>query len=169
MASRKPNSMYRYPRGQATTRREYMGGVPASRITQFIIGNKNEKFPLKLSLIADEKCQIRHSALESARITMNRVMEKKVGMANYRLKVLVYPHIVIRENKQATGAGADRVSQGMRRSYGKPVGVAARVFPEQILMTLETTEPNLIHMKEAARRARMKLPTPCTVKIEANT
>ena len=38
-----------------------------------------------------------------------------------------YPHHVLRENKQATGAGADRVSQGMRCAFGKNVGTAARV------------------------------------------
>jgi len=31
--SRKPGSMYREIKGQAYCRREYMGGVPASRIT----------------------------------------------------------------------------------------------------------------------------------------
>ena len=36
-----------------------------------------------------------------------------------------YPHQILRENKQATGAGADRVSQGMRLSFGKNVGTAA--------------------------------------------
>jgi large subunit ribosomal protein L10e len=114
--SRKPGSMYRYVRGKPSTRKEYMGGIPASRITQFVLGNKSEEFPMEVSLHSLEKCNVRHNALESARITVNRAMEKKVGSANYRLSVRVYPHVVLRENKQATGAGADRVSQGMRAS-----------------------------------------------------
>lgn len=36
---RKPASMYREIKGQAYTRREYMGGVPAVRISQFDMGN----------------------------------------------------------------------------------------------------------------------------------
>lgn len=164
--SRKPGSMYRYVRGQVSTRREYMGGIPASRITQFVAGNKQATFPIKLSLVANEQCQIRHNALESARITVNRVMEKKVGAANFRLHIHSYPHVVLRENKQATGAGADRVSQGMRAAYGKIVSTAARVKENQTIMTIETTESFVSEAKTALRKAGMKVPSPCTVNIE---
>ena len=157
--------MYRYIRGQPSTRREYMGGIPAPRITQFVIGNKKANFPVELSLVANERCQIRHNALESARITVNRAMEKKAGSANFRLVIRVYPHAVLRENKQATGAGADRVSQGMRAAYGKAVGTAAQVQENQVIMTLETTEQNIVHAKNALRNAGMKIPTPCKVTI----
>jgi len=166
--ARKPSSMYRYIRGQASTRKEYMGGIPASRITQFVLGNRKADFPVQVSLIAIEKCQVRHNALESARITANRAMEKKVGVVNYRLTIRVYPHNVLRENKQATGAGADRVSQGMRSSWGKIVSVAARVQPNQILMTVETTKQNIEQAKDALRKAGMKLPTPCKINIDEN-
>ena len=163
--TRKPARMIRYIKSQATTRREYMGGVPASRLTQFVSGNKTTKFPVQLSLTANEKCQLRHNSLESARIAANKTLEKYIGPANYCLHIRVYPHIVIRENKQATGAGADRVSQGMRRAYGKPVGTAARVKINQILMTLDTTEQFFTPAKEALRKASMKLTTSCTINI----
>ncbi len=142
-----------------------MGGVPPSRLTQFVIGNKTAKFPVQLSLTANEKCQLRHNSLESARISANKALEKYIGSANYCLNIRVYPHIVIRENKQATGAGADRVSQGMRRAYGKAVGTAARVKMNQTLMTLETTEQFYAPAREALRKAGMKLSTPCTIHI----
>lgn len=162
---RKPGSMYRYMRGKPSTRREYMGGIPASRITQFVLGNKKTDFPVQLSLVANEKCQVRHNALESARITVNRAMEKKVGTANYRIRIRVYPHNVLRENKQATGAGADRVSQGMRASYGKTVGTAAQVKPDQTIITVETFEQNITHAKNALRKAGIKIPSPCKINI----
>jgi len=164
--ARKPGSMYRYIRGQPTTRREFVGGVPASRITQFDMGNKTGKFPLQLSLVANETCQIRHNSLEAARISANRAMEKYVGAANYRLRIRVYPHVILRENKQATGAGADRVSQGMRASYGKNVGTCARLYEDQILMTIDTTKQHILHAKNALRKAGMKIPTPCRVNVE---
>lgn len=164
--ARKPGSMYRYVRGKPSTRREYMGGVPNPRITQYVLGNRTADFPVQLSLTAIEKCHIRHNALESARITVNRAMEKKVGTTNYRVRIRVFPHVVIRENKQATGAGADRVSQGMRSAYGKNVGTAAEVKPNQIIMTVETTEPFINASKQALRKAGMKIPTPCKVNIE---
>jgi large subunit ribosomal protein L10e len=163
--SRKPGSMYRYVRGKPSTRREYMGGVPASRITQFVLGNKTADFPVQIILTATEKCMVRHNALESARITVNRAMEKEVGTANYRVKIRVYPHVVLRENKQATGAGADRVSQGMRSSYGKIVSTAAEIKPEQIIITVETTEPYIEQAKSALRKAGMKIPSPCKVSV----
>jgi len=164
--SRKPGSMYRYVRGKPSTRREYMGGVPASRITQFVLGNKTGEFPVQISLSANEKCQVRHNALESARITVNRAMENKVGVANYRVHVRVYPHVVLRENKQATGAGADRVSQGMRAAYGKAVSTAAEIKPNQIIITIETTEAFIEPAKSALRKAGMKIPSPCKVNID---
>lgn len=163
--SRKPGSMYRYVRGKPSTRREYMGGVPASRITQFVLGNKTGDFPLQISLSANEKCQVRHNALESARITVNRALEKKIGSANFRARIRVYPHVVLRENKQATGAGADRVSQGMRSAYGKIVSTAAEVKPNQKIITVETTEPFIEHAKNALRKAGMKIPSPCKVTV----
>jgi len=166
---RKPGSMYRYVRGKPSTRREYMGGIPASRITQFVLGDKKSDFPVRLSLVTNEKCQIRHNALESARITVNRAMEKKAGSADYRVRIRVYPYVVLRENKQATGAGADRVSQGMRASYGKAVGTAAQVKPDQIILTIETLEQNISHAKNALRKAGMKIPSPCKIKIEKST
>ena len=162
---RKPGSMYRYIRGQPSTRREYMGGIPASRITQFVLGNKKADFPVQLSLIANERCQVRHNALESARITVNRAMEKKVGSANFRLRIQVYPHAVLRENKQATGAGADRISQGMRAAFGKAVGSAAQVQADQVILTVETSEQNIVHAKDALRKAGMKIPSPCKIAI----
>lgn len=160
---RKPGSMYRYVRGQLTTRKEYMGGIPNPRITQFMNGNKQGSFPVKLSLISEEQCQARHGALEAARITSNRFMEKKVGLTNYRLRVLVYPHVILRENKQATGAGADRVSQGMRHSYGRIVSSAAHVKRNQKVITIETHPQFVKFAKSALRKAGMKLPSPCHV------
>jgi len=167
--SRKPGSMYRRVRGQLSTRKEYMGGIPNSRITQFVLGNKKSDFPITVSLITNEECQVRHNALEAARITSNRTMDKKVGAANYRLVVRTYPHVVLRENKQATGAGADRVSQGMRAAYGKIVSVAAKLNRNQVLMTIETTEQNIDYAKDALRKAGMKIPSPCKIQITDNT
>ena len=163
--ARKPASMYRYVRGSPSTRKEYMGGIPNPRITQFVLGNKTAKFPVEISLLVLEKCNIRHNALESARITVNRAMEKKVGTTNYRVRIRIFPHVVLRENKQATGAGADRVSQGMRSAFGKAVGTAAEVKPNQLIISVETTEQFIEHAKSALRKAGMKIPSPCKVMV----
>lgn len=163
--ARKPARMYRDIKGRVTTRKEYIGGVPNPRITQFDLGNLTADFPVEITLIAKEKCNILHRALEAARVAANRYIMKKAGKMNYRLKIRVYPHAVVRENKQATGAGADRVSQGMRKAYGKPVGTAARVKEGQKLISIWTTPENVKHAKLALKRAIAKLPTPCRIEV----
>lgn len=142
-----------------------MGGVPNPRISQFDLGNLTSEFPVEISLIAKEKCNILHRALEAARIAANRYIMKTAGKSNYRMKIRTYPHVVVRENKQATGAGADRVSQGMRKAYGKPVGTAAQVKEGQKIITIWTTTENIKFAKDALKRANAKLPTPCGIEI----
>ena len=107
--TRKPGSMYRRHE-RPYTRRKYMGGVPGSKVVHYDMGNLQEDFPIQLTLVIREPCQIRHTALEAARVAANRYLLKQVGRTGFHLKLRVYPHHVIRENKQATGAGADRVS-----------------------------------------------------------
>lgn len=163
---RKPGKMYRNLAKKAYTRREYMGGVPGSKVVQFDMGNLQQEFPFTISLAVEEACQIRHTALEAARISINRHLMKDVGRMNYRLKLRVFPHHVIRENKQATGAGADRVSEGMRLSFGKAVGTAARVAPGQAIYTVYTTPQYLPQVKLALRSGGHKLPSPTFVTVE---
>jgi large subunit ribosomal protein L10e len=159
---RKPGRMYRNLAKKAYTRREYMGGVPGSKLVQFDMGNLTEEFPLELTLVAEEGCQIRHTALEAARVVINRRLQE-LGRANFRLKIRVFPHHILRENKQATGAGADRVSEGMRLSFGKAVGSAARVQPGQKVLSIFTLTQNLEKAKDALRHGSHKLPTPSRI------
>lgn len=161
---RKPARMYRRVVGQAYTQRQYMGGVPHNRIVQYHMGDTNGKFDVELKLIGKELCQIRHTALESARVAAGRVL-LTTGEKAFHLQVNVYPHHVLRENKVATGAGADRISQGMRRAFGKPVGTAARVEPGATLMTLAAPAANFQKAKLALHKAAYKLPTPCKIVV----
>jgi len=162
---RKPAKMYRNLAKKAYTRREYMGGVPGNKIVQFEMGNLSQEFPTEVDLIVEEACQIRHSSLEAARISINRRLLRDVGRSNFHFKVRVFPHHVLRENKQATGAGADRVSEGMRLAFGKAVGTAARVESNQKIMTVFSTPQYLEKIKDALRHGGHKLPTPSHLKV----
>jgi large subunit ribosomal protein L10e len=157
--------MYRNISKKAYTRREYMGGVPGSKIVQFEMGNLSQEFPTQVDLVVEEACQIRHSALEAARISVNRRLMKNVGRSNFHFKVRIFPHHVLRENKQATGAGADRVSEGMRLSFGKAVGTAARVDANQKILTVYSTPQYLEKIKDALHHGGYKLPTPSHLKV----
>ena len=63
------------------------------------------------------------------------------------------------------GAGADRVSMGMRKSFGRTVGTAARVKSGQKLITLRTSDEFVLEAKEALRKSSHKLPTPCNIVV----
>ncbi len=166
MAKTKAGRIYKQIKSHSNTRREYMGGVPGSRIQQYDLGNKAGDFPIVVSLVAEERVQIMHTALEATRIAANRVLTRECGSAGYHLKVRAFPHEVLRENKQASGAGADRVSQGMRAAFGKNIGTAARVEVGQPILTIRISPERFNAAKEAFRKANMKLPTPTRYIIE---
>ncbi|KXB06422.1 50S ribosomal protein L10e [candidate division MSBL1 archaeon SCGC-AAA382F02] len=162
----KPASSYREQDRPAYTRKEYITGIPGSRITFYERGDSNADFPIHLSLVTKEKGQIKHTALESARVSASRHMQKEAGENNYYLKLRVYPHQILRENPMALGAGADRISDGMRKAFGRPIGLAARVSRGQKIITIRAPEEFYKVGKDALRRARMKLPLPCKVSID---
>jgi large subunit ribosomal protein L10e len=162
----KPARMYTKVTGHANVRKKYMGGIPGSKITIFDMGNLSRVFPVSLSLVAKEACQIRHNALEAARIFANRYLVQGIGRTNFYLKIRVYPHHVLRENKLAVGAGADRISSGMRHAFGRAVGTAARVKRGQKVVSVSVEAHNVADAKEALKRAGHKLPTPCKIVVD---
>src|SRR5699024_7539421 len=165
----KPASMYREISKPAYTRKEYITGIPGSKIAQHKMGDVRadpEEFPVQISLSVEEEIQLRHGALESSRLSANRYLLKNLGEGNYKMILRKFPHHVLRENKQATGAGADRVSDGMRQAFGKPVGTAARVDANERIFTIWCDVDQADVAKEALRRAYNKLGSPCDVTVE---
>jgi large subunit ribosomal protein L10e len=130
------------------------------------MGNPSGEFDVKMSLVGLERCQIRHQALEAARIASNRYLVRKVGRRNYHLRVRVKPYHYLRENKMISGAGADRVQDGMRLAFGKVIGRAARVNPNQSLISVRCNPTHIKPAKTALKRAAPKLPTPCKVEFD---
>lgn len=156
---------YRAVKGQAFTRKKFVKGFPPPKINKFTMGDTKSEFEYTAKLIALKKVQIRHNALEAARIATNRYLGLKL-VKTYCFRVLPYPHVILRENKMIFGAHADRISDGMRRSFGKPIGTAARVKPNQTLMTVDVNADGVPVAKEALKRGSAKLPTPCRITIE---
>jgi len=165
----KPASMYREIDKPSFTRREYITGIPGSQIAQHNMGDLHgdqDEYPVQISLRPDETNQLRHTALEAARLSANRHLIKELGEGNYMMILRRFPHQVLRENKQATGAGADRVSDGMRQAFGTPVGTAARVQKGAPLFTAWCQVEEADIVKEAFRRAYNKISPPCTIDVE---
>jgi len=147
-------------------KKSYVVGAPGLRIHVFEMGNKKKTFNTKMHLIAKRPVQIRDNALEAARVTCNKHLERTLTPENYFMKMLLFPHQVIREHTLATGAGADRFSMGMRKSFGKPKGRAAIVRSGQRIITIRLDKKYVKAGKIALHRADLKLPTPCKIVIE---
>jgi len=64
------------------------------------------------------------------------------------------------------GAHADRLQQGMRRSFGKAIGTAARVKPGQTLIIVRVKAAAVELAKESLKRGSAKLPIPCRIVVE---
>jgi large subunit ribosomal protein L10e len=150
------------------TRKKYMGGIPGSKIVKFTMGNPSADFGLTLELVNLKDGQIRHNALESARIAANRVLEGTLGRENFFLKIVPYPHRVLREHKRINVAQADRFQEGMKRAYGKPVGVAAAVRRGAPILIAKVNEADVETAKMALKRASDKFPVPCRIFIKKN-
>jgi len=143
----------------------YVKGVPYPKITKFEIGNGRKEFSAKAFLVSEGDVQIRHNSLEASRVSTNRILLDGLGDDGYFFKVLIYPHHVMRENPLATGAGADRYQTGMRRSFGKPIGLAARVRSGQNILEVRFNKGKEGIVKNALRIASSKLPVKCRIVI----
>ncbi len=140
-----------------------MGGIPGSKIVKFTMGNTSKDYTHRVELVNIKDVQIRHNALESARIAANRVMEKYVGRDDFMLKIVPYPHQIIREHKRVNVAQADRFQEGMKKAYGKPAMVAARIKNKQPIIIAEVNKANVEYAKTALKRASAKFPSPCRI------
>ncbi len=156
---------YRPVKGQAYTRKKFAKGFPPPKIVKFTMGDTKATFEVEGRLIALKRAQIRHSALEAARVATNRVLMDKL-INDYYMVVHPYPHVILRENKMIFGAHADRLQQGMRRSFGKAIGTAARIEPNQPIMTVRVKASAMETAKESLVRGAAKLPIPCRVVVE---
>ena len=155
---------YRHVKNRAYTRKEYARGFPPPKIVKFTMGDTKGTFEIEGELIANERAQIRHSALEAARVATNRVLIDKF-VNDYLMVVHPYPHVILRENKMIFGAHADRLQQGMRRSFGTAVGTAAKVEVGQPIITVKVKAGAEAIARESLKRGSAKLPIPCKIVI----
>ncbi len=110
-----------------------------------------------LKLTSDGKVQVRHNALEAARVAASK-KAGPIGEENFYLTVVSAPNLVLRENKMIATAGADRLQEGMRKAFGKPIGLAARVTHGSVILQISVKAENLDKAKSAMWAAGTKLP-----------
>lgn len=175
MAHRRPwhcySSWNRRPyqhKRSANHRREYARGGSQSKIQRYWGGAKHipwEDWDLVVGLKVDKQVQISSNALEAIRITVNAILQKKLGRMNYRFRVRSKPFQKYRENRMLAFAGADRVQSGMRNSFGRSTGVCARVRAGSIVCEVGVNIKNLSLVRNRLRIASMKIPCSCSIVV----
>jgi large subunit ribosomal protein L10e len=155
---------YRRGNGQPYTRKKYIKGKPQIKIAKFE-GGKQGDYDYTVQLLLNEKVQITHMALESARLAANKELEKVAGENGFYSKLRVYPHILLRENKMIAAAGADRLQEGMRRAFGKAVSLAARIQAGQCILEFQVKKEHLELAKKSLKGSCVKLPGTPTIKV----
>jgi large subunit ribosomal protein L10e len=156
---RRPWRCYRYCKNKPYPKSRFCRGVPEPKIKIFDLGKKKacvEEFPICIHLISYEKEQISSESIEAARVACNKYLNTFIGKDFFHLKIRIHPFHVIRINKMLSCAGADRLQSGMRGSFGKPSGTAARVKPGQIILSVRSTQNKIKEVVKALNRARYK-------------
>ncbi|MBS3143675.1 50S ribosomal protein L16 [Candidatus Woesearchaeota archaeon] len=156
-----------YTRRSKVKSKSYIKTIPANKIVKYDMGNTKGNYENNVNLICKQDIQIRHNALESARLVIFRRLQK-IGLNNFYLKLNIYPHHILRENKMLSGARADRLQTGMSHAFGKPIGLAAQVKRGKSIFTIKVNKEHLKSAAEAIRLAIPRLPAKCSVEIEKN-
>ena len=136
-SKRKPVSNTRRSRKQ---QKSYVKTIPPQKIVKFNMGNIQKfeagEYKIKVVLSAGENIQIRDLALEAIRQSLNKDMTKMVAK-DFFLRVNVYPHNILRNNRILSGGSkGERVQTGMKNSFGSSEGRAAVVKNGKSIFTL---------------------------------
>jgi len=174
MAKLRKASAYRkverpYTRKSKYRAKSYVRANPHNLVVKYEMGDTTREFPVRVQLRSKVPIQIRHNALESARKSANRVLETTLGKKSYRFRIKAIPHHILRENPLASGAGADRMSTGMKMSFGKSIGLAARLRAGQTIIEIGCEEKDLAVAKTAAERANHKFACSTRIVVERKT
>ncbi len=146
-----------YTRHSKVRNKAFIKTVPQNKIVRYDMGDPAKEYQYRLDLISKQPIQIRHNALESTRMLINRHLNKDFGL-NYFLKLRHYPHHILRENKMITGAGADRMQTGMQLSFGRAIGISAQLKRNQPLFSVFVNKENIEKARIALQRAPARLP-----------
>lgn len=152
-----------YTRKSKFKKLSYVRSVPVSKIVKFDYGDLQRTFPVEVSLLTRAPIQLRHNAIESARMVVIRGLVS-LGK-DYRFKIRVYPHQILRENRMIAGAGADRMQTGMAHSFGKAVGLAARMKKGKEIFSIYIEPESIPLAKKALQAATYRLPMRTEIRV----
>ncbi len=165
------NNITRMPFTRKSKKRtkNYIKVVPGTKIPKFNTGDASGynkgKYKFLVSLIFTEETQLRDNAIESSRMELHKLLEAAMK-GSYFLMVRTYPHHVLREHSIGSVAGSDRMTTGMAHSFGKSIGIAARIKSNGKLFSVACSEENISKVRNACNQVKSKIPGKKTVIVE---
>jgi len=151
--------------------KSYIKTIPPQKIVKFNMGNIQKyeagDYKIRVTLSAGENIQIRDIALEAIRQGLNKDMTKMVGK-DFFLRVNVYPHNILRNNRIFSGGSkGERVQTGMKNSFGSSEGRAAVIKNGKSIFTLYFNgEENIKNVRHTFKKVTPKLACKAIVKFE---
>lgn len=158
-----------YTRWSKVRGKAFVKSRPGKKIIKYDMGDLiggRDQFPVVLKLNSKDLAQIRTNALEASRTTVLRKLEARLGRLGFYFRITIVPHQAIRENPLAAGAGADRLSTGMKHSFGKIIGTAARVEIGKTICELYVQKKDEAFGREVLKMFSKKQPVRTTVVTE---
>lgn len=167
-SKRKPVTNTRRSKKQ---QKSYVKAVPPQKIVKFNMGDyqgfENGLYKIKVELGCEEDIQIRDLALEAVRQSLNKDMAQLLPK-NFFLRVNVYPHNILRNNRIFSGGSkGERIQTGMRLSFGSPEGRAAVVKKGRpIFTTYFNGEENVLKVRDFFKKVKPKVPCKTVIRIK---
>lgn len=151
-----------YTRKSRVRQKAYIKAVPPVKIVKFDTGDakgyRAGKYKFVVTLICEENIQMRDNAIESGRLAIAKVLETK-ALGQCYMSIKVHPHHILRENKTAAGAGADRLSSGMSHSFGVAIGRAALLKPGKEIYVIYCENDQIARVaRDVLQSVKSKMP-----------
>lgn len=160
-----------YTRWSKARKKAFVKSRPGKKVIKFDMGDikgGHDQFVTHLTLVSKDSAQLRTNSIEASRITGLKRLEKKYGRAGFYMRVRAVPHQMVRENPLAAGAGADRLSTGMKHSFGKIIGTSCLVPEGKVIYDLfiPAGEENELFGRDVLKRMSKKLTVKTRVAVE---
>jgi len=147
----------------------YIKVVPRTKIPKFhsgdAVGFNSGKYKFLVCLIVKDEIQLRDNTIESARMELMRNLERNIK-GNFFLSVRAYPHHILREHSLGSVAGSDRMTTGMAHSFGKSMGVAARMKKKGKIFSIACNEQHIPKVRGFLSGVMPKLPGKLSITVQ---
>lgn len=158
-----------YTRWSKSRKKAFVKSRPGKKVIKYDMGDikgGHDQFPLHLTLVTKDTAQLRTNSIEASRITGLKRLEKALGRSGFYFRIRAVPHQMVRENPLAAGAGADRLSTGMKHSFGKIIGTSCQVHEGKVIYDLFMKKEDELLGRDTLKRMSKKLTIRTCVKAE---